>query len=271
MEQVSKQAAPAPRQTIRNRVAFLDKKTPVYASVLGILGILIVWELISRMELVPALYLPAPTAIVAMGWGMLTTGEIHQNLLASLYRIGAGYAIGASVGIIIGLLLGFFRWLDAVLTPVVFSIFPIPKIALLPLFIMWLGIGETPKVTLIAIGVFFPAVINTYAGVKNVDPILIKAAVTFGAKPFNVIRKVILPASLPMIFAGLKMSASISLLLLVTSEMIAANSGVGSMILRYGNLMMTMNLMVGVMLLSVLGLSFNRLLEWLERKLLPWK
>ncbi len=85
------------------------------------------------------------------------------------------------------------------------------------------------------------------------------------------IRKVILPASLPMIFAGLKMSASISLLLLVTSEMIAANSGVGSMILRYGNLMMTMNLMVGVMLLSVLGLSFNRLLEWLERKLLPWK
>jgi NitT/TauT family transport system permease protein len=271
MEQAADPAVQPSRQSIRNRVAFLEKKAPVYASVLGILGILAVWEIFSRAEVVPQLYLPAPSGIVSMGWSMLMTGEIRTNVLASLYRIGAGYAIGASVGIIIGLMLGFFRWLDAILAPVVYSIFPIPKIALLPLFIMWLGIGETPKITLIAIGVFFPALINTYTGVKHVDPILIKAAVTFGAKPFSVIRKVILPASLPMIFAGLKLSASVSLLLLVTSEMIAATSGVGSMILRYGNLMMTTNLMVGVLLLSVLGLAINRMLEWMERKLLPWK
>lgn len=271
MAQIINQAVQPERQTIRNRVAFMEKKTPVYASVLGIIGILIIWEAVCLIEVFSSLYLPAPSAILTVGWNMLISSEIHGNVLASLYRIAVGYAIGAFLGVVIGLILGFFRWIDAMLTPVVYSILPIPKVALLPLFIMWLGIGETPKVTLLAIGVFFPVVINTYAGVKNVDPSLIKAAVTFGSKHFSVIRKVILPGSLPTIFAGLKMSAAISLLLLVTSEMIAAKSGIGAMILQYGNLMLTTNLMVGVMILSLLGLAFNRSLEWLERKLLPWK
>ncbi len=268
---VSTSAVGQPRKKIQNRMDFLDKKTPGYASLLGILSIILILETIARLEVVSSLYLPAPSAVLSMGWRMLTIGEIHQNLLASLGRVGAGFTIGATIGVGVGILLGFFRWLDAMFTPVVYSIFSIPKIALLPLFIMWMGVGETPKVALIAIGVFFPVVINTYTGVKNVDPSLIKAAVTFGAKPFNVIRKVILPASLPMILTSLKMAASISLLLLVAAEMIAAMEGVGAMIVKYGNLMMTTNLMVGVLLLSFLGLLFNRLLEWAERKLLPWK
>ncbi|ALS21932.1 MULTISPECIES: ABC transporter permease [Paenibacillus] len=267
----SKPAVPARRQMIRNRVAFLENRTPAYASALGIVGIVLMWEALCRTGVVPALFLPSPSAIVTVGWGMLMTGEILENVLASLFRIAAGYALGSFAGIVIGLLLGFFRWVDSVLTPVVYSIYPIPKIALLPLFILWLGIGEMPKLTIIALGVFFPVVINTYAGVKNVDPILIKAAVTFGSNHLSVIRKVTLPASLPTIFAGLKLAAGNSLLLLVAAEMIAADKGIGSMILHYGNLMMTTNLMVGVLLLSLLGLVFNRSLERLERKLLPWK
>jgi NitT/TauT family transport system permease protein len=272
MEQaVLNPVVPPPRQMIRNRVAFLEKKTPVYTSVLGILGILLTWEIFSRTGMVSPAYLPAPSAILTTGWKMLMAGDIHKNVLASLYRIGVGYAIGGVVGIAFGLLLGFFRWIDAIFTPIIYSLYPIPKIALLPLFILWLGIGETPKLTIIAVGVFFPVVINTYAGVKHVDPILIKAAVTFGAKPFNVIRKVILPASLPMIFAGLKLSAGYTTLLLISAEMIAADKGIGAMILHYGNMMMTTNLMVGVVLLSLWGLAFNRTLEWMERKVLPWK
>lgn len=263
--------SPPKKQAIRNRVAFLEKKTPVYVSVLGILGILVIWEVLSRMGVVSPTYVPAPISIVTAGWGMLLSGEIHQNVLASLYRIASGYAIGVCIGIAAGLLLGFFRWVDAIVTPIIYSLYPIPKIALLPLFILWLGIGETPKITIIAVGVFFPVVINTYSGVRNVDPILIKAAVTFGAKPVNVIRKVILPASLPMIFAGLKLSAGYTMLLLISAEMIAADKGVGAMILHYGNLMMTTNLMVGIVILSVWGLLFNRTLAWAERKLLPWK
>lgn len=259
------------RHVIRNRVSFLELKVPAYASVLGILVILLLWELVCRMGIMPPLFLPAPTAILSAGWDMLTSGELHENLWASLYRILVGYAIGAVCGIVVGLLLGFSKWVDAVVSPIVYSIYPIPKIALLPLIILWLGIGETPKFTMIALGVFFPVVINTFSGVKNVDPIWIKAAVTFGSSHFNVIRKVILPGALPMIFAGLKLAAGTSLLLLVSAEMIAAQQGVGSMILHYGNLMITTKLMVGVVVLSLLGLLFNRGLQWLENKLLPWK
>ena len=259
------------RVTIRNRVEFLDKRVPGYASVLGILGILAVWETVCRAGVVSPLFLPSPSSIVTVGWDMLLSGEIFENVWASLQRILVGYAIGAGVGIVVGLLLGFSRWIDAMLTPVVYSIYPIPKIALLPLFILWLGIGELPKFTIIALGVFFPVVINTYAGVRHVDPILIKAAVTFGSGHINVIRKVMLPASLPTIFAGLKLAAGTSLILLIAAEMIAAQKGIGAMILHYGNLMMTTKLMVGVVVLSILGLVFNRSLGWLERKLLPWK
>ncbi|WP_408008190.1 ABC transporter permease [Pseudalkalibacillus sp. A8] len=259
------------RKTITNRVAFLEQKIPSYAAVLGISSLLILWEIVCRLNIVPPLFLPAPTAILAAAWEMIISGELYQSLFASLYRIVIGYAIGAIFGILIGLILGFSRWADAVVTPIVYSIYPIPKIALLPLIILWLGIGEMPKVTIIALGVFFPVVINTFSGVKNVDPMLIKAAVTFGSNHVNVIRKVILPGSLPMIFAGLKLAAGTSLLLLVSAEMIAAQQGIGSMVLHYGNLMITTKLMVGVLLLSLLGLIFNRGLQWLERKLIPWK
>src|SRR5690625_4654548 len=256
---------------IKNRVAFLEKKIPIYASLLGIVGLLLVWELITQLNLVSPLFLPAPSAIITTGWEMIKSGEIYNNLTASLFRIVVGYIIGAIVGIVIGLLLGFSKWFDAIGTPIVYSIYPIPKIALLPLFILCLCIGELSKVTIIALGLFFPVVINTFSGVKNVDHMLIIAAVTFGSSPFNVIRKFILPGSLPMIFAGLKLAAGTSLLLLVSAEMIAAQNGIGSMVLHYGNLMITTKLMVGVVVLSLLGLTFNRGLQWLENKLLPWR
>jgi len=261
----------ATKKEIKNRVAFLEHQTPAYAPFLGVAAILLIWEFICRMGWVPPLFLPAPTAILAAGWEMISSGELFKDLLASLARIAVGFAIGSVCGIIVGLALGFFRWVDAILSPIVYSIYPIPKIALLPLIILWFGIGETPKYAIIALGVFFPVVINTYSGVKTVDPTLIKAAASFGSSRLNVVRKVILPGSLPMIFAGLKLSAGTSLLLLVAAEMIAASQGVGAKILHYGNLMLTTKLMAGVLVLSLLGLVFNRVLAWIERLLIPWK
>jgi NitT/TauT family transport system permease protein len=259
------------KKVIKNRVAFLEKQIPGYVSVAGITGLLLLWELVCRLNIVPPLFLPAPTAIITDGWQMISSGELFKNLLASLYRILGGYAIGAVLGILVGLILGFSKRADAIFTPIVYSIYPIPKIALLPLIILWFGIGEMPKVAIIALGVFFPVLINTFSGVKSVDPILIKAAVTFGSSHVNVIRKVILPGALPTIFAGLKLAAGTALLLLVSAEMIAAQYGIGAMVLHYGNLMITTKLMAGVLLLSLLGLLFNRGLQWLERILIPWK
>ena len=256
---------------VANRVAFLERKVPKWVSIVGVLVVLVLWEITSRSGLVSALYLPAPSAILLTGWDMVLSGELGRSLVASLYRIVLGFLVGGVAGILLGLLMGFSKVAGAVGNPIIYSIYAIPKIALLPLFILWLGIGEVSKVTIIALGVFFPVVINTYVGVSNVDPLLVKVAVSFKTNRLNVIRKVILPAALPTIFAGLKLAAGMSLLLLVSAEMIAAKEGIGALILHYGDLMLTTKLMVGVLTLSILGLIFNRGLDWLEKKLLPWQ
>ena len=256
---------------VKFRLAFLERRAPRWSGPVGILTLLSLWQTLCMSGLVSELYLPAPTTILQTGWEMLVSGEIVGNLKASLQRIAWGFAVGSIAGILIGLLTGFSKLAEAVGNPLIYSLYPVPKIALLPLIILWLGIGEVSKISIISLGVFFPVVINTYSGVKNVDPLLIKVAVSYRASRLNIIRKVILPAALPVIFAGLRLAAGTSLLLLVAAEMIAAKEGIGAMVLHYGDLMLTTKLMVGVLVLSLLGLIFNRALEWLERLLIPWK
>lgn len=193
----------------------------------------------------------------------------HQ--LSGGMRQRVGFAVGSLIGLAVGLVTGTSALADKIGNPIVNALYPIPKIALLPLFILWLGIGELSKVTIIAMGVFFPVAMNTYSGVKNVDTLLIKVAVSFNASWWKTMKSVVLPNALPMIFAGLRLAAGTSLLLLVAAEMIAAQVGIGALILHYGDLMITDSLMAGVIVLSLLGLIFNLLLQWIERKAVPWK
>lgn len=202
---------------------------------------------------------------------LIISGEISRSLTASLYRILLGFALGSIIGLLVGLVTGTSALMDRIGTPIVNALYPIPKIALLPLFILWLGIGELSKVTIIALGVFFPVAMNTYSGVKNVDTLLIKVAVSFNASWWLTMKSVVLPSALPVIFAGLRLAAGTSLLLLVAAEMIAAQEGIGALILHYGDLMITDRLMAGVIVLSLLGLIFNLGLQWLEHKIVPWK
>ncbi len=262
---------PSYRRVVVDRLAALVAPQPVWVTPVAIAAILAVWELVCRSGAVSALFLPAPSMILLTGFDMLVSGEILLNAQASLYRIAAGFVIGSVAGILIGLATGFSRLAEAVGNPIIHALYPVPKIALLPLIILWLGIGEVSKITIISLGVFFPVVINTYSGVKNIDPLLIKVAVSFRTSRLNMIRKVILPSALPVIFAGLKLAAGTSLLLLVAAEMIAAKEGLGAMILHYGDLMLTTKLMVGVFSLCFLGVLFNHGLNWLEKKLIPWR
>jgi len=202
---------------------------------------------------------------------MLATGIIFKHILASLSRILWGFSIACILGVAVGISIGFFSIPEAVGNPIIAATFPIPKIAILPLLILWLGIGEASKVAVIALGVFFPMVINVYTGVKNVDPLLIKAALSLGSNRARVIRKVILPSILPMIFAGMKLGIGIALLLVVAAEMVAADAGIGFMILTAADLMQTKKLMVGLILLSLLGIFFNWLFQKLERLFIPWR
>lgn len=254
-----------------SRMTSWQKSYPNWVSIVSILCLLAIWELICQSGIVSSLFLPAPTAIISALLQMIADGEIGVSLAASLYRILAGFFIGSLVGLVVGLVTGTSALMDKIGTPIVNAIYPIPKIALLPLFILWLGIGELSKVTIIALGVFFPVAMNTYSGVKNVDTLLLKVAASFNASWWMTMKSVVLPNALPMIFAGLRLAAGTSLLLLVAAEMIAAQVGIGALILHYGDLMITDRLMAGVIVLSLLGLVFNLILQFLERKAIPWK
>ena len=254
-----------------SRMTSWQKSYPNWVSIVSILCLLAIWELICQSGVVSSLFLPAPTAIIRALLQMIADGEIGVSLAASLYRILAGFFIGSFIGLAVGLVTGTSALMDKIGTPIVNAIYPIPKIALLPLFILWLGIGELSKVTIIALGVFFPVAMNTYSGVKNVDTLLLKVAASFNASWWMTMKSVVLPNALPMIFAGLRLAAGTSLLLLVAAEMIAAQVGIGALILHYGDLMITDRLMAGVIVLSLLGLVFNLILQFLERKAIPWK
>jgi NitT/TauT family transport system permease protein len=256
---------------IINRMQPWQKTYPVWVSILAILLLLIIWELVCRLGLVSPLFLPSPVQIISALWLMLVDGEIVRSLSASIYRIALGFILGSILGLTVGLLTGTSALNDRIGTPLVNIFYPIPKIALLPLFILWLGIGELSKVTIIALGVFFPVAMNTYSGVKNVDPLLIKVAVSFNSTHWQTLKAVVLPGALPVIFAGLRLAAGTSLLLLVSAEMIAAQEGLGALILHYGDLMITERLMAGIIVLSIVGLFFNFALQYLERKVIPWK
>ncbi len=254
-----------------SRMTSWQKSYPNLVSVVSILCLLAIWELICQSGIVSSLFLPAPTAIISALLQMIADGEIGVSLAASLYRILAGFFIGSLIGLTVGLVTGTSALMDKIGTPIVNAIYPIPKIALLPLFILWLGIGELSKVTIIALGVFFPVAMNTYSGVKNVDTLLLKVAASFNASWWMTMKSVVLPNALSMIFAGLRLAAGTSLLLLVAAEMIAAQVGIGALILHYGDLMITDRLMAGVIVLSLLGLVFNLILQFVERKAVPWK
>lgn len=254
-----------------DRTRALERREHRVVRVAALAGLLVLWEVVTRTGRVPALFLPSPLGVIESGIEMARSGELLGHVAVSLQRIVLGFGAGALLGVTVGLAVGFWSLAEAVGNPLIAATFPIPKIALLPLLILWLGIGEASKVAVIMLGVFFPMAINTYTGVRNADPLLIRAAVSFGAGRWSLIRKVMLPSALPMIFAGLKLGAGTSLLLLVAAEMIAANAGIGFLVLHAQNLMETTKLMVGIVLLSVLGVSTHWVLVRLERLALPWR
>ena len=235
------------------------------------LGVVAIWEAGCRLGLIPPLVLPAPSEALAALAHLVETGLLWQHLGASLHRLVLGWTLGTLLGLAVGLSIGLFSLARAGLAPVVAAIFPIPKIALLPLFVIWFGIGEGSKVATILFGTFFPTVIATYGGVDNVDRGLIRMGQSFGLSWLSIVRKIILPGALPAILPGFRISAAIAIVLLVAAEMIGAEYGIGAYILLAGSLMATDELLAGVAILSVMGLTVNWLIARAERFLLRWR
>ena len=233
--------------------------------------LLVLWEAGSRAGIISPLVLPAPSEAAGAFVDLVNSGNLPRHLLASLQRLSVGFTCGMLLGIAIGTAIGLFSVVRSALTPLIAAIFPIPKIALLPLFIIWFGIGEGSKIATILFGSFFPMAIATYNGIDGVDRTFIRMGQSFNVSRWDIVRKIVLPAALPAILSGMRIAASISIILLVSAEMIGAEYGIGAYVMLAGNLMATDQLIAGVAMLSVLGLVVSAFISFAERRLLSWR
>lgn len=242
-----------------------------FAGAATLLLIVAAWQGAASAGLINTRFLPPPLAIgralVALG----QSGELWAHLSASLRRFGIGWAMGTAAGLVLGFAIGLFTLARAPGMAVVSALFPIPKIALAPLFIIWFGIGEGSKLATLAFGVFFPTVINTVAGVDSVPRGLIRMGQSFGLSRAAILARIVLPGALPAILSGFRITTSTAVILLVAAEMIGADKGIGSFVLQAGNLYDTDGLMAGIVMLSALGLTVAWGLGVLERRLLAWR
>ncbi len=241
------------------------------AAPLAFLAVLASWQAATSLRLVSPIALPPPVEVARALWDMAASGELARHLAASLRRLAVGWALGASAGVAVGLAIGLSTLARATALPLVSALFPIPKIALLPLFIVWFGIGEASKYATIAFGVFSPMAIAAFGGVDGVDRGLIRMAQSFGVPGRDIVRKIVLPGAAPALLSGARISASIGIILLTAAEMIGAEHGVGALVLAAGNLMQIDRLIAGVLVLSGLGLTVAQLIGWAERRLLRWR
>lgn len=260
-----------PRREVKFRGGgFIIVSSPRH-SVIAFAAIIGLWQAAVSLGWIDRVFLPSPADIVSAIWQLILSGDFWKHLQATLGRIGGGWLLGTVLGLACGIAMGLLSSLRAIGIPMVSALYPIPKIALLPLLILWLGIGEAPKVATIASGVFFPTVIATLGGVDAVPLNLIRMGQSFGLPMRAIVWKIILPSSLPGILAGFRISIATALILVVAAEMIGAQHGVGFFLLTAGNLMQSDELMAGVVILSILGLAFGAVLTLVERTFLSWR
>ena len=267
----SAQADKAGLREVGFRGAGFSVEAGRYAGFLSLVLAIGLWQAAGSLKLVNPLFLPTPLAILRAIYQLALSGALWQHLSYSIMRIGSGWILGTVTGIIVGFAIGLSGLARSVGITFISALFPIPKIALLPLLILWLGIGEEPKIATIALGVFFSTAISVYSGVDAVPRNLIRMAQSFNVPFPAIVRRVVWPGALPSILAGFRITASIALLLVVSAEMIGAEYGIGAFVLQAGNLMQTDQLLAGVVILSLFGLAVGRLINALETRLLHWR
>lgn len=258
-------------QTIRYRGGGFAPQPRRWVGLVVFVVLILIAEWGTRSGWISSLTLPRPSDVLKTFQELHQSGQLYNHLVPSLSRLAIGSFLGASVGIGVGILIGLFSYIRAGLVPVVAAIFPIPKIALLPLFVIWFGIDEGSKYALIAFGTFTPTVVATYGAVDNVDRSLIRMGQSFGLSWLSIVRKIILPGAMPGILSGLRISLAIAIILLVAAEMLGAEYGIGAYVLQAGSLYDLERLFAGVLMLSVLGIVVSTLIGLVERKLLAWR
>jgi NitT/TauT family transport system permease protein len=238
----------------------------------AIIVFLLIWEICGRFSLfVNPIFLPPFSKVLLAGSRMLISGELWKHATISLQRSIIGFSLGMVVAIPLGLAIGWFKRFGAILSPLLQVFRNMPTLALLPVFVMFFGIGEFSKVMVIFWGVLWSTLLNTISGVNNVDPQLIKASRSMGTGNLRLFATVVLPASMPYIFTGMRISATVSILILIAAEMMGANRGLGYALFFYQANFKIPEMYVYIILMAILGTSLNFSLEALEKRNFRWR
>jgi sulfonate transport system permease protein len=235
------------------------------------IGILLIWQAASFAGLTSVQTFPPPSAIGLSFWQLLTSGQLIDNILVSLTRVFFGLGIGIAVGTALALIAGLSRIGEDAVDSTVQMLRTLPHLALIPLMIMWFGIGETPKITLIALGSTFPIYLNLFSGIRGADRKLREAAGTLGLSRVETILNVVLPAALPSFLVGLRQAFGIAWITLVVAEQINADAGIGYMVMNARDFLRTDIIFVGLAMYALLGLATDQSVRFLEKHLLAWR
>ena len=239
---------------------------------LTIVAVVVAWDALVRLRGIAPIYLPAPSSVFVYLSRMIADGSMPYHLGITLLRIFVGFGLAAVFGIALGVLMGMSRTIARVADVWIAALYPLPKISLIPLLIIWVGTGEAYKIVISAVSAFFPIVISTYSGIRQTDRGLIKAAKDLGANARQIQLKVVIPGAIPSIFAGLHLGMGIAIILVVAAEMIGGSSqgGMGWLLISSGQVMETEKVFASLIVLAVVGAVVIKLQQWIDRKVAPW-
>ncbi len=251
--------------------AYFKNSGERWMNILSPFALLLIWEIAARLGYVDTRFFPAPSKIFETMWTLIVSGELYVHLKASMYRLMWGFLWGGIPALLLGISMGLSRTLRVIVEPIISATYPIPKSAILPLILLIFGLGEASKIVMVAVGLFYPILINTVAGVLEIPKIHFDVAQNFGAKKLNVFRTVALPGAMPLIMTGVKLGVGLGLILISLAEMIGAKSGLGYMMWNAWEILSVETMYVGLIVIAFLGVIFNLILNEIERMLVPWK
>ena len=230
------------------------------------LGVLLIWEAVVQLLDVKPIFLPSVSLVVTTLWTMIWDGTLPWNSVVTVLRILTGFLAAVIAGVAIGMAMALSRTVQNMCDPLIAALYPLPKITLIPLLIIWLGSGEAYKFIVIAFTAFFPIVINTYIGLRQVDEDLIKAARDLGADERRIQLEVMLPAALPSIFAGFRLAMGVAIILTVAAEMIASQDGLGRVLIEAGSILETEKVFAALFVMGILGIVVTRIQDWVDSR-----
>jgi sulfonate transport system permease protein len=233
--------------------------------------LILLWQLASDVGVLPESKLASPLTVLRSAVELTQTGELQSALFTSVWRVLIGFAIGAAAGLFFGVLSGLSRWGEAAVDPPLQMLRTLPHLGLIPLFILWFGIGETPKIAIVALGVAFPLYLNVFAGIRSVDQKLVEATSVLGFTRWERLRHVVAPAATEYLMVGLRLAFGIAWLSLIVGEQINADAGLGYLINNARDFLRTDIILVGLAVYAILGLGTDGVVRLIERRVLRWQ